>query len=201
MRKKYQFKKIGHAGTLDPLACGVMIVLTDKDTKVQDQYMKLDKIYQAEVILGAITPSLDLETQISYDEDFEFKTKSQVEQVLKNLVGEIEMPVPIYSAKKISGKRLYKWARSGDTELELPVIKSKIYEIDLISLEEIVLEGRTLQKITCEIKCESGTYIRSLAKLIGERLGTEAFLFHLIRTAVGDFQLKDSQKFDELKLV
>jgi len=202
MRKKYGFKKVGHAGTLDPLAQGVLIVLTDKDTKRQSEFMSLPKIYQAEVTLGATTPSFDLETEVSFNQNVLFPSKEKVLEVLNSLVGEISMPAPLYSAKKVAGKRLYKIARSKTpNEISLPEVTTRINSIELLSYEKSEFLGRGVFVINFLVGCSSGTYIRSLASLIGEKLGTGAFLSNLIRTQIGDFKVSESQKFDELNLL
>jgi tRNA pseudouridine55 synthase len=196
VKKKLGYQKIGHAGTLDPLASGVMIVLTDKDTKKQNEYMKQDKVYLAEVLLGAFSESFDLEKTLIFSEKAPNLSKDIIEKTVKSLIGELTLPAPIYSAKVISGKRLYKYAKQGLTEIELPKVTSIIKDIKIINQTNFEHEGQFYPLLTLEISCTSGTYIRSIANHLGDLLGTKGVLFSLIRTQVGDFKIEDSTKLD-----
>ena len=187
------FKKVGHAGTLDPLAEGVLIVLTDNDTKKQDSYMKQDKVYEAEILLGAFSESFDLEKPLIFSEKAPDINEKTVLEKLKSLEGDLVLPAPIYSAKTISGKRLYKYANQGIKELELPIVKSRIDFINLLDITNYTYAGHTLPILKIEIGCSSGTYIRALANHLGKILNTSGVLFSLIRTKVGNFSIINSE--------
>lgn len=174
--------KVGHAGTLDPLATGVMIICTGRATKRIDELQAHTKEYVATVALGATTPSFDLETEIDATYPTEHITKELVEQALKQFIGRIEQVPPTYSACKIDGKRAYKFARKGQ-EVEL---KPKILIIDEIELLE-----HSQQSITIRVVCSKGTYIRALARDIGKTLNSGGHLTALRRTRVGDISVND----------
>ena len=178
-RKKF---KVGHAGTLDPLATGVMIICTGKATKNIENLQAGVKEYVAEVTFGATTPSFDLETEIDATFPTEHITRELVEETLKKFVGEIKQVPPAFSACKIDGHRAYKMARKG----EQPELKAKTLVID-----EIELKDYAQDKITIRIVCSKGTYIRALARDIGEALGTGAHLTALRRTRVGEIRITD----------
>ena len=178
-RKKF---KVGHAGTLDPLATGVMIICTGKATKNIENLQAGVKEYVAEVTFGATTPSFDLETEIDATFPTEHITRELVEETLKNFLGEIKQVPPAFSACKIDGHRAYKMARKG----EQPELKAKTLVID-----EIELTDYAQDKITIRIVCSKGTYIRALARDIGLALGTGAHLTALRRTRVGNICIKD----------
>ena len=201
VKKISGYKKVGHAGTLDPLAEGVLVVLTDQDTKKQDSYMKQDKVYEAEILLGTFSESFDLEKPLVFSEKVPQITQNQVIELLESLYGELTLPAPIYSAKLISGKRLYKYANQGIKDIDLPKVTSKIDKIKLISISNInPLSNENTKKyplIKIEVSCSSGTYIRSLANYIGEKLGTKGVLYSLIRTQVGDFRIENSTKLTQ----
>lgn len=198
IKKKIGVKKISHAGTLDPLAQGVMLVLTDESCKEQDSFMKKDKEYIAEVLVGAFSESFDLEKPLEFD-DFPPKIKqNQVIEVLNSLTGEISLPVPIFSAKSVKGKRLYEYARA-DKEVELPLMNSKIYKMELLEIKEYDYFGKLYPVLVIRIACSTGTYIRTLAYEIGLRLGYRGVLLKLIRTKVGEFSIENSQTIEDLK--
>lgn len=174
--------KVGHAGTLDPLATGVMIMCTGKKTKDIDNLQALTKEYIATIKLGATTPSFDLETEVDQTYPTEHLTKEIVEEGIKKFVGEIWQVPPIYSAVKVEGRRAYQLARAGE-EVEL---KAKLLVID-----EIELLSCDLPEIKIRVVCSKGTYIRALARDIGEALNTGAHLTALVRTRVGNVTLDD----------
>ena len=196
IKKRHKLKKISHAGTLDPLAEGVMIVLTDNDCKKQEMFMKLDKEYEARILIGASSPSYDLEKQLTFENNIPQLNKKALEDVLKSLEGEITLPVPMFSAKRISGTRLYKMARREKEPNEMPMMNSKVYSITRTGEETFDYFGHEYPVIKLLISCSSGTYIRTLAHEIGQRLGTSSVLLHLKRTKVGDFTLLDSKSED-----
>lgn len=172
--------KVGHAGTLDPLATGVMIVCTGKATKRIEELQAGVKEYIATVALGATTPSFDLETEIDATYPIEHIDRQLVEAALKRFVGRIEQVPPAYSACKVDGKRAYSMARKGK-EVEL---KPKVLVID-----EIELIDYKPGEITIRVVCSKGTYIRALARDIGEALGSGAHLKALRRIRVGDVDI------------
>ena len=181
-RLKIKKMKVGHAGTLDPLATGVMIVCTGKATKRIDELQAHTKEYVATIALGATTPSFDLETEIDATYPTEHITREIVEEVLKKFTGRIEQVPPAFSACKIDGKRAYKMARKGK-EVEL---KAKILVIDEIELLEY-----SQQSIVVRVVCSKGTYIRALARDIGAALNSGGHLTALRRTRVGDVKVED----------
>ena len=182
--------KVGHAGTLDPLATGVMIICTGKATKRIEEFQYHTKEYIATLQLGATTPSYDLEKEIDTTYPTEHITRLLVEDTLKNFVGPIEQIPPAFSACKVDGKRAYDLARKGD-EVEL---KPKTLVIDEIELLEC-----NLPEIKIRVVCSKGTYIRALARDIGEALNSGAHLTGLIRTRVGDVRLEDCMQVDDFE--
>lgn len=175
--------KVGHAGTLDPLATGVLIVCTGKATKEIDRLQAGTKEYIAELTLGATTPSFDLEKEIDATYPYEHITEEMVREVLPRFTGHIMQVPPVFSAVKIDGKRAYKFARKGD-EVEL---KAKPLVIDELEM----LESELPKKLRLRIVCSKGTYIRALARDIGVALNSGAHLTALCRTRVGDIRLED----------
>lgn len=174
--------KVGHAGTLDPLATGVMVICTGKATKRIEQLQAGVKEYVATLKLGATTPSFDLEHPIDATYPTEHITEELVREVLPRFEGEIMQVPPVFSACKVEGKRAYDLARKGK-EVEL---RAKPLRIDEIELTECRLEN---QEITLRIVCSKGTYIRALARDIGQALGSGAHLIALRRTRVGDYDV------------
>ncbi len=174
--------KVGHAGTLDPLATGVMVICTGRATRRIDELQAGVKEYVAEIALGATTPSFDLETEIDATYPTDHITRELVEKTLTRFTGRIEQIPPAFSACKIDGHRAYRLARQG-REVEL---KPKILVIDSIELLDFSPE-----RITVRVVCSKGTYIRALARDIGEALGSGAHLTGLRRTRVGDVSIDD----------
>ena len=180
--------KVGHAGTLDPLATGVMIICTGKATKRIEEFQYHTKEYIATLQLGATTPSYDLEKEIDATYPTEHITREMVEGVLQQFKGTIEQIPPAFSACKVDGKRAYDLARKGD-EVEL---KPKTLVIDEIELLEC-----NLPEIKIRVVCSKGTYIRALARDIGEALQSGAHLTGLIRTRVGEVRLEDCMQVED----
>lgn len=180
--------KVGHAGTLDPLATGVLIVCTGRATRRIDELQTGVKEYVADLRLGATTPSFDLETEIDATFPTGHITRRTVEEVLPRFTGAIMQVPPVFSAVKVDGKRAYKFARKGH-EVEL---KPKQLQIDEIELIEFSPESLRLR-----IVCGKGTYIRALARDIGQALGSGAHLTSLRRTRVGDCRIEDSMSVDQ----
>ncbi len=187
-RLKMRKLKVGHAGTLDPLATGVMIICTGKATKRIDELQAHVKEYVATIALGATTPSFDLETEIDETYPTGHITQELVEQTLRQFVGEIQQVPPAFSACKIDGKRAYKMARKGQ-EVEL---KPKLLVIDEIELLEY-----SPTSITVRVVCSKGTYIRALARDIGTALNSGGHLTALRRTRVGDVSVEQCMSVDD----
>ena len=192
LKIKYKFKKlkVGHAGTLDPLASGLMIICTGKFTKKISQIQDQDKTYVADVLFGATTPSFDLETEIDKTYDTKSITLKKIQDNLQEFNGEIEQIPPIYSALKVDGERLYKKARRG----EKIIIKSR--KVIINSIEIIEAE---LPRIRLKINCSKGTYIRSIAHDLGKKLNNGAHLISLIRTNIEEFNLKSSLSIENFE--
>lgn len=194
--------KVGHAGTLDPLATGVLIVCTGGATKRIDALQAGEKEYVATIRLGATTPSYDLETEIDRTFPTAHITRELAEEALGRFRGKIMQVPPVFSAVKIDGKRAYKYARKGK-EVELKAKPLEISEIELIdACPHHNGEASGIDEITIRVACSKGTYIRALARDIGEALGSGAHLTALRRTRVGAFSESDAMSIDEtLKLI
>jgi tRNA pseudouridine55 synthase len=183
--------KIGHTGTLDPMATGLLILVLGKYTKRAAEFSKLDKTYEAELTLGATSTTGDTEGEI-IQKSTQKPTKEAVEAALSTFLGEISQIPPQYSAIKIGGQRAYKAARAGKTVIIEPR-KVKIYEITDVKYD--------YPKLSFTTSVSSGTYIRSLAADIGEKLGTGAYLSGLRRTQIGELKLAQSVSLDKIKAV
>lgn len=170
--------KVGHAGTLDPLASGLLIVCTGQYTKLIDQIQASEKEYIATFKLGETTPSFDLETEVDSTTDCSHITIEQVKKVLGEFVGEQDQIPPMFSAKKVDGQRAYEAARQ-NKELELKPSRITITDVELTNCQ--------LPMVTVRIRCSKGTYIRSIARDLGQKLGCGATLYELRRTASGIF--------------
>ena len=181
--------KVGHAGTLDPLATGVLLVCIGRATKRVDALQAEEKEYVADVMLGATTPSYDLEHPIDRTYPWEHITREAVEEALRSLTGERLQEPPLYSAKKIEGTRAYELARAGE-EVAMRMAAIHIYEMELAECE--------LPRIRIRVRCSKGTYIRSLAREIGEALGSGGHLTSLRRTRSGGFRAEEAWRLDEL---
>lgn len=182
--------KVGHTGTLDPLATGVVVVCTGRKTKLIDQLQNHTKEYVATLQLGATTPSYDLEKPIDATYPTEHITRALIDEVIPTFQGEQWQVPPMFSAVKVDGKRAYELARKGQ-EAEL---KAKLLVID--EIEVLSFDAETMQ-LVLRISCSKGTYIRALARDIGERLGSGAHLIALKRTRVGDIRVEDCMNFEQ----
>lgn len=180
--------KVGHAGTLDPLATGVLIICTGRSTKLIDTLQAGEKEYVATLRLGATTPSYDLETEIDATYPTDHITPEMVSETLKQFEGEIMQVPPIFSAVKVDGRRAYKFARKGK-EVELKAKPLVIKEIELIECN--------LPEIVIRVVCSKGTYIRALARDIGQALQSGAHLTALRRTRVGECKIADCMSVDD----
>ncbi|HCH34416.1 MAG: tRNA pseudouridine synthase B [Candidatus Saccharibacteria bacterium GW2011_GWC2_48_9] len=179
--------KVGHTGTLDPFATGLMILVIGKECKNAGHYTKLDKTYEATFMLGQTSSTGDPEGELTDVADRQ-PDRTEIEQVLTRFVGEILQRPPIFSALKINGQRAYKLARNGE-EVEIPERAVTIHSLELLSYEYPHVKIRT--------HVSSGTYIRSLAVDIGEALGTGAYCSQLRRTSIREWQLKDAKTLEE----
>lgn len=198
VRRTYGVKKVGHAGTLDPLAEGVLIVLVGQATKRQSEFMEMEKEYKAEITFGAETDTYDSEGKIKLkvkSQKLKLLSEEMVRGKLQGFMGEIEQTVPPYSAVKVGGKKLYQLARRGKiSEVKLPKRKVTIYNLELLDFRPLDPRDETfgpenLPKAKLRIVCSRGTYIRSLAYDLGRKLGCGAFLSGLVRTRVGRYSL------------
>jgi len=181
--------KMGHAGTLDPLATGVLILCTGKATKQIERLQLHDKEYTATLQLGATTPSFDMEHEVDAHYPTSHITRDEIQRVLQGFVGEIEQVPPIFSAVMVKGDRAYELARKG----EAVELKAKRVRIDELELTDFNPE--TMQ-MSIRVVCGKGTYIRSLARDIGQALGSGAYLTALCRTRLGEVRIEDCHTFD-----
>lgn len=177
--------KVGHAGTLDPLASGLVIICTGRQTKNILKYQALEKEYIAEIRLGATTPSFDLETEVDAEYPYEHITEEQVQQELNYFEGEQDQIPPVFSAKSVNGKRAYTYARKGK-DIEMKPNKVHFFRLELINFR--------LPFVTVKIVCSKGTYIRSFARDIGLKLNSGGHLTGLRRTRIGDFKVEEAMK-------
>ena len=188
VRRAFDMKKVGHTGTLDLEASGVLPIVVGKATRVSDYMMTKDKVYETELILGAKTDTLDAAGKLIAKSQ-KVIDKDQFLEVMNTFRGEIEQIPPMYSALKVNGKKLYDLAREG-VEIERKKRKVNIYDIDLLDFG--------FPKARIRITCSKGTYIRTLVDDIGEKLGTFAYVDELIRIRVGDLDIKDAIKSEDL---
>lgn len=184
-------KKVGHTGTLDPMATGVLVVCVGQGLKLVELLTDHDKEYVAKIKLGIETDTLDITGTVLREEKLKKYTKEEVEEVLKKFVGKIKQIVPKYAAIKVNGMKLYEYARNGE-DIELPVRDVEIYDLKLVS---------DIKDNEFYIKCHvsKGTYIRSLVRDIGEALGTIATMIELERTKLGKFSLEDTYTIDDIR--
>jgi len=192
LRKIYGWKKlkVGHAGTLDPLATGLLIICTGRFTKKIDEYQGMDKVYVGSMHFGATTPSFDKETEIDNEFDISDVDIESLNRAAKKFEGEIKQIPPQYSAIKIEGKRAFKYARNNEDV----VLKSRDVRINYFNILNI-----NLPNIDFAISCSKGTYIRSLVRDFGEELGKGAFLTDLRRTQIGDFNVNKAYSLEDFK--
>ena len=191
IRKKYNIKKVGHIGTLDPMATGVLPVLLGEATKLSDYLMNHDKEYIAELELGIKTDTGDSEGSIIQEKSLRKIKKEEIEKALESFLGENHQIPPMYSAIKINGKKLYELAREGK-EIKRQARKIEIYDIKLLDIEND--ESENTKIIKYKVQCSKGTYIRVLCEDIAERLGICGYMKDLRRTKVGNFTLQDKDK-------
>ncbi|MFN3840857.1 MAG: tRNA pseudouridine(55) synthase TruB [Cyclobacteriaceae bacterium] len=190
LRNILNIKKIGHAGTLDPLATGLLIICTGKMTRRIEEFMGLEKEYTGTLVLGQTTPSHDLETTVSESKDISHLTTEAIQHAALQLTGTILQIPPSHSAIKIGGKRAYALARKGK-EPDLPPRE--------VVVKEFVITKVSLPDVYFRVTCSKGTYIRSLVRDFGETLGVGAYLSQLCRTRIGDYHLADALTLDQVK--
>lgn len=188
VRRALDMKKVGHTGTLDLEASGLLPIVVGKATRVSDYMMQKDKTYETDMVLGARTDTLDAAGTITERSD-KVISKEEFIKVVDSFRGEIEQIPPMYSALKVSGKKLYDLAREG-IEIERKKRKVKIYDIGLLDFD--------FPRAKISVTCSKGTYIRTLVDDIGQKLGTFAYVDELVRTRVGDFDIKDSIKSQDI---
>lgn len=190
IKKQFGLKKIkvGHAGTLDPLATGLLIICTGKKTKSINEYQAREKEYTGTIFLGATTPSYDLETEVNQTFSVSHITEAEIRETAQSFVGEIDQKPPIFSAIKKDGKRLYDIARKGETT-EIQSRKVTITEFEITRIE--------MPEIDFKVSCSKGTYIRSLANDFGEKLQSGGYLSALRRTRIGQFSVDKAMSIDE----
>lgn len=180
--------KVGHTGTLDPFATGLLILLVGKGTKRSNDFLKLDKEYIADIRLGEVSTTGDPEGEITKSYSGEPVSEDLIKKVVQSFVGEIMQKVPAFSAVKINGKRAYELARKG-MEVETPTRKVHIYNIEILDCSWPTLRVRT--------EVSSGTYIRTLGEDIGAKLGTGAYLTSLRRTKIADYRVEDAMTLED----
>ena len=186
----FDMKKIGHTGTLDPIATGVLVMCMGKYTKLVEILSSLEKEYIAEIKLGIKTDTLDITGNIIEEVKPITFSQEQIKKVLDSLIGKQTQIIPIYSAKKINGKKLYEYARNGET-IELPQNEIEVYDIELLNYDNDIIRFKT--------KVSKGTYIRSLIVKICDMLGTIGTMNSLIRTKQGKFSIEDSYSISQIK--
>lgn len=194
IRKEYNIKKVGHAGTLDPMATGVLLILVGKATKLSDILMNHDKEYVAVLKFGIKTDSADREgTIIEEDKNFKLNkySKEEIKEIFKSFIGKQEQVPPMYSALKVNGKKLYELARKGET------IERKAREIEITEIEVVDIDFEN-NKIKYRVVCSKGTYIRTLCEDIAKKFNTIGIMDDLRRTRVGEYKIQDAGKFIEL---
>lgn len=190
MRNLLKVKKVGHAGTLDPLATGLLIVCTGRMTKQINEFMGLEKEYTGIIELGKTTPSYDLETSVDQEYNIDHINQDRIEETAKQFHGEIWQKPPIYSAIKVKGDRLYEKARKGE-KVKIEPRKVNIFDFEITRIN--------LPQVEFRLVCSKGFYVRSLARDFGEALGVGAYLSALRRTRIGHFKIEDAYTIEALQ--
>lgn len=188
IRNMGRFKKIGHAGTLDPLATGILIMCVGKYTKKIDYFQSLPKTYTGKLVLGKTTPSIDLETEFDGDYSIEHIDEAMMEEVRLSFLGAIQQVPPIYSAIKLNGQRLFTHARNGVNadDLQIKIRDVEVYRMDI--------DTAHFPEISFVIECSKGTYIRSIVRDFGLKCNSGAYMSELVRTKIGDWGLDKAQE-------
>lgn len=190
LRRKLQMKKIGHAGTLDPMATGVLVMLIGKATRISQYLMSVDKVYEGEATLGVVTDSQDAEGEVMETRPVPELTEAGVRELMKTFLGDQYQTPPMHSAIKIGGVPLYKLARKGE-EVEREPRFIRIASFDLLSF--------ALPKLTFRLACTKGTYVRTVANDLGQKLGCGAHLSELRRTGSGKFTIEQCLPLDQIE--
>lgn len=189
LTKVFNTKRIGHTGTLDPIAQGVLVICINKYTKLVNSLMSLNKEYIGTITLGIKTDTFDITGKVLDKKDVNV-SKDDIEKVFSSLIGKYKQVVPIYSAKKVNGKKLYEYARNGE-EVNLPINEVDIYNLELISYED--------NKIVFKCNCSKGAYIRSLIQTICEKLNVIGTMSDLIRTKQGNFDISNTYTIKDIE--
>ena len=189
LRKKLKIRKMGHAGTLDPLATGLLIIALESATKEISNYMNLPKEYEVLIEFGKISDSYDADGEIKETGNLKAVARKDFEELLKDFIGEIDQIPPAFSAKRIKGQRAYDLARKG-FKVDLKPNKVWIFSMEILDWK--------WPAVSLRVKCGKGTYIRSLAHDLGQRLGCGGYVKELRRTAIGEFRVPDAQKLDNI---
>jgi len=189
LRNTFKISKIGHAGTLDPLATGLLIICTERKTKTISHYQELNKVYTGQLVLGKTTPSIDLETPFDSDAPYDHVTETAIYKLAQTFIGCITQIPPAYSAIKTKGVRAYKKARKGDQ----PDLQPR-----QVIISNFTITAIDLPSVSFEITCSKGTYIRSIVRDFGERLDTGAYLSKLCRTHIGPYSLNEAYEIESL---
>ncbi len=189
IRSLFHVRKIGHAGTLDPMATGLLVICSGRKTKELDQFMGLEKEYEGEMILGARTPSFDAETPVSERRSTDDITEERVRSVLGEFVGHQTQVPPMWSAVKVDGRRLYQYARKGQEVARSP------REVSIASITPAKI---AVPAVAFTVVCSKGTYIRTLVEDVGQRLGCGAYLTALRRTRIGPYRVDDAFTIEDL---
>jgi len=190
LRFKLKIKKIGHAGTLDPLATGLLIICVGKMTKRIEEFMGMEKEYTGKFVLGKTTPSYDLETEVSEGKDISGITDEMIKDAVRPFLGTINQLPPLHSAIRIGGKRAYEFARKG-AEVELKPREVQVHEFEITSI--------SMPEVSFRIVCSKGTYIRSIARDFGNALHVGAYLSALCRTRIGTFLLSNALEVNQVE--
>ncbi len=189
VRNSIRIKKVGHAGTLDPMATGLLLLCTGKKTKSIESFMGMEKEYEGTLVFGATTPSYDAESEIDAEYPVEHLNKAVIEEALKGFTGWIEQVPPAYSAIKVKGKRAYELARKG----KAPELEARRVEVSLFELTRV-----ELPEVDFRVRCSKGTYIRSLAHDLGKAVNSGAYLTRLVRTRIGEYTLENAWQLPDL---
>lgn len=189
VRRKFRMQQVGHAGTLDPLATGVLVVLLGKSTKLFNHFVDLDKAYRATLILGTSTDSADIQGKVTQRLPYAHITRAQVEEVFRKFAGEIEQIPPMVSAVKVKGRKLYQLARRG-----IAIER----QARLIKIHRLELEAFNPPEVQFYLECSKGTYVRQLAEDIGKELGCGGCITQIERTRVGTLNISDAVGIEEI---
>lgn len=190
IRNILKIKKVGHAGTLDPLASGLLVICTGKKTKIINNLVDLEKEYEGKLVVGKTTPSIDLETDFDSETNWDYISTDQCNDAANGFIGLIDQVPPVFSAIKVDGIRAYTMARQG----KKPILSGRS-----VFIREFQLTTISLPEIEFRVVCSKGTYIRSLVRDFGEKLGSGAYLANLRRIRIGDFKITDALTIEQVQ--